>query len=330
MSHITRWMTALTLGLLTLSSALADPPSFLGLEKDIPLTGGLSRFDYQTFDPQNDTLYISHMGAGQIVIFNTRSERIQTLTGFPGVTGILVVPDAHRLYASVTRQHQVAVIDTQSLKTLARIPAGNFPDGMAYVPELRQLYVSDEKGGEVTVIDTERNKRVDSIKIGGAVGNTRYDTVSHMILTTAKTKNELVVIDPRTQKITARYPLKGGKHPHGLWIETVSRLAFIGFEKDEKLGVVDLDNFQETGVTSVGRDPDVMAFDPQLGYLYVASESGVVSVLRVRNRKVEKIGDFPVGENAHSVEVDPKTHFVYFPLRAVNNQPVLRVMKPAN
>ena len=93
---------------------------------------------------------------------------------------------------------------------------------------------------------------------------------------------------------------------------------------------MDLNSFEETGVTSVGRDPDIMAFDPQYGYLYVASESGVVSILRIRDRKVEKIGDFPVGENAHSVEVDPKTHLVYFPLRAVNKQPVLRVMKPAN
>ena len=51
---------------------------------------------------------------------------------------------------------------------------------------------------------------------------------------------------------------------------------------------MDLNHFQETGVAPVGKDPDVLDFDSGLGYLYVASESGVVSVFRVRDRKMKK------------------------------------------
>jgi len=107
-------------------------------------------------------------------------------------------------------------------------------------------------------------------------------------------------------------------------------LAFIACDGNEKLTVMDLKSFQEIGASDVGKDPDVLAFDGNLGYLYVASESGIVSIFRVRDRKVEKIGDYPVGNNAHSVEVDPLTHFVYFPLRKEGKGPVLRVMKPSN
>lgn len=331
MFQTTRWMTVLALGILGYSNALADPASFLTLQSDIPLTGGVSRFDYQTLDPQTGTLYISHMGAGQIVVFNTQQGKVSTvLNGFPGVTGVLIIPELHRLYASVTRNHQVMVLDSQSLKVVAKISAGHFPDGMAYVPETHELYVSDELGGEETVIDVSTNKRVASIKMGGEVGNTRYDTNSHTILVNVQSKNELAAIDPRTKKITNRYPIKGGKNPHGLCLDPNSHLAFIACDGNEKLVVMDLDHFQEIGVSDVGKDPDVMAFDNNLGYLYVASESGVVSIFRVRDRKVEKFGDFPVGQNAHSVLVDPKTHFVYFPIRKVNKGPVLRIMKPAN
>lgn len=295
------------------------------------MNGGTSRFDYQTFDEDNSTLYIAHMGAGQIMVFNTRFAKLEaTLAGYPGVTGVRVVPDRHRLYASVTRRHEVAVIDTQSLREIARIPAGNFPDGIAYVPDTHEIYVSDEIGGEVTVIDVEKNKRVTSIKMDGQVGNVQYDPNSHMVLANGQAKNELVIIDPRYPKIVNRYPIRGGKHPHGLCLDPNSRLAFIACDGDEKLTVMDLNNFQEIAVSDVGKDPDVMAFDSQLGYLYVASESGIVSIFRIRARKIEKIGDYPVGQNAHSVEVDPNTHFVYFPLRKVNKGPVLRVMKPAN
>jgi len=33
--------------------------------------------------------------------------------------------------------------------------------------------------------------------------------------------------------------------------------------------------------------------------------------------------------HAHTVSVDPQTHFVYFPLQNLNGHPVLRIMTPA-
>ena len=319
----------LAIGFCSLLPALADPPSFLQLQQDVPLTGGATRFDYQAFDPDTGTLFIAHMGAGQIIVFNTKMAKVEaTLAGFPGVTGLLYIPELHQLYAGVTRQHQIAVIDTQRLREVARIPAGHFPDGMAYVPGTHELYVSDEMGGEETVIDVVKNTRVASIPAGGEVGNTCYDPNSHLVLVCGQAKNELIAIDPQTRKVVNRYPIHGGKHPHGLFLDANSHLAFIGCDGDEKLVVMDLNDFQEIGVATVGKDPDVMSFDPPLGYLYVASESGMVSIFRVRERKVEKIGDFPVGRNAHTVAVDPQTHFVYFPLLKINKGPVLRIMKP--
>lgn len=310
---------------------MADPPSFLQPQQDVPLPGNTSRFDYQSFDPQSGILYISHMGAGQILIFNTQKGTVQAvLSGFPGVTGLLVVPELHRLFASVTGRHEVDVVDTETLKTVARISAGNFPDGLAYVPGLRQVYVSDERGGEEVVLDAVKEKRLAFIKMDGEVGNTCYDPVSDRVFANVQTQNELVALNPQTGKVLLRYSLQSGKHPHGLCLDPGSRLAFIACDGDAKLVVVDMDNFHEVGVSAVGKGPDVLAFDPKLGYLYVASESGTVSIFRVRDHNVEKVGDFPVGSNAHSVAVDPATHFVYFPLRQSGTGPVLRIMKPAN
>jgi DNA-binding beta-propeller fold protein YncE len=312
------------------SFVLADPISFLQLQQEIPLPGGISRFDDQAFDPSTGTLYIAHMGDGQIIVFNTKTAKVDaTLSGYPGVTGLLYVPELHHLYASVPRRHQVAVIDTVRLREISLISAGHFPDGMTYIPDLHQIYVSDELGGEETVIDVVQNKRIATITMGGEVGRTCYDAKSRRIFANVQTLNELDVIDPQTRKIVLHYSIQGGKHPHGLYLDTISRLAFIGCDGDSKMIVMDMDGFQEIGVSDVGKDPDLLAFDPSLGYLYVASESGVVSIFRVRDKKVEKLGDYPVGDKAHSVAVDPKTHFLYFPLRKVNKGPVLRILKPS-
>jgi hypothetical protein len=72
----------------------------------------------------------------------------------------------------------------------------------------------------------------------------------------------------------------------------------------------------------------VLAYDPDLGILYVATESGPVHLFRVWADAVTKLGEVQIGPNAHAVAVDPVSHEVYFPLRQARGRPVLRVMRP--
>jgi len=89
-----------------------------------------------------------------------------------------------------------------------------------------------------------------------------------------------------------------------------------------------LTNYQEMGVFDVGEGPDVLSYDKEKKVFYVASEKGKVSVFSVKDRKVEKMGEVEVGNNSHTVQVDPQTHLVYFPLLQVGKNPVLRIMRP--
>jgi hypothetical protein len=79
---------------------------------------------------------------------------------------------------------------------------------------------------------------------------------------------------------------------------------------------------------SVGKTPDVLDFDPRRDLIYVASESGVVSVFAESKRRLTKLGQAFLAAHAHSVAVDPHSGDVYFPLENVGGHPVLRVMRP--
>jgi DNA-binding beta-propeller fold protein YncE len=297
---------------------------------DVPLPGGATRFDYQSFDPKTKTLYLSHMGDGELVVFNTETRTVTAhIPGFPTVTGVLAVPDLHRAFASVPGNQEVAIVDTETLKVVARVPSGKFPDGLAYSPETGKVFVSDERGGKETVIDVKTNRRVSTIDMGGEVGNTQYDAGAHQILANVQTRNELVVIDPQTEKVVARHALAGGESPHGLLIVADRRLAFAACEGDSKLLVIDLETFAVKQVLTTGEGPDVLAFDPGLHRLYVATESDIVSVFQLEGKTLQKVEDLRVAPNAHTISVNPETHEVYLPLKNVNGHPVLRVMKPA-
>ena len=43
---------------------------------DVPMPGPAVRFDYQTFDASSGRLYIAHMNADQIVIFDTSKRQV--------------------------------------------------------------------------------------------------------------------------------------------------------------------------------------------------------------------------------------------------------------
>jgi len=307
----------------------ADPP--LRVVADVPLPGSATRFDYQSLESGSGRLFISHMGAGQLVVFDVRAGRvIGNLNGFPTVTGVLAVPAERRAYASATGDHAVVVVDDSTLQIVARVPGPRFPDGIAYAPEERRIFVSDESGRRDFVIDATTNTVVAQVELGGEAGNTQYDAGSHCVIVAVQTANQLAVIDPATATIVRRITLdQAVRYPHGVYIDSAHRLAFIAGQESGTLGVLDLQKLQLRQVLPIGSDPDVLAFDPVLGRLYVAAESGVVAVFVERDDSLVQLGWYR-SPKAHSVAVDPATHRVYVPLADVSGHPVLRVLVPSD
>jgi DNA-binding beta-propeller fold protein YncE len=296
--------------------------------EDIPMPGPAVRFDYQTFDAASGRLYIAHMNADQIVIFDTSKRRVvANLDGFKRVHGVTVAPEIHRLYASVTGNHQLAVVDTESLKTLGTAGPITYPDGLAYAPKQNKVFVSDEHGGVDAVIDAASNKLITNIALGGGAGNTVYDSVSGHILVAVHGLNLLAVIDPGTNQIISRVPLAGLKNPHGIALDTGDRIAFVAGEENHSLAMVDLQTLKVLSTYEVGEDPDVLAYDPGLKRLYVSAESGTVTIFQSHGKSLRLLGSMEM-PHAHTVSVDPKTHLVYFPLENIDGHPVLRIMKP--
>ena len=319
-------LVALTSLLLSADHCPASP--VLRLVADIPLPGPAVRFDYQSVDTLANRLYISHMNAGELIVFNLVNRGVEGAVGdLPKVTGVLAVPVLGKIYVSVPGERCVAVIDARTLRVQARLGEIGFPDGIAYAPDEKKLYVSDEAGGGELVIDCASDRVLTRIPIGGEAGNTVYDPRAKRVLVAVQTRNEVVEIDPHSDLVTARHKLAGAAHPHGMAVDSVHRLLFVANEHDASLLTVDLKSMKVLSRHRVGGDPDVLAFDPGLGRLYVASESGIVSVLTERNGKLMHDGNM-VMAHAHTIAVDPRTHRVYIPLPSVDGHPIMRIMRP--
>ena len=235
----------------------------------VPLPGGSSRLDYASVDPGRHRLYMAHLGGGLVIVFDTKKRRVVKSIPAPGAHGVLSVPSLGRV--------------------TARSPAGEYPDGIAYDPDHRRVFVSDESGG-AAIVFTAAGHRIGSVDLGGEAGNVQYDPVAKHVLADVQSRNEVAVINPLTKRVIRRVSLPGCDHDHGLNVDAPRRLAFVACDGNSKLLTLDLRTMKVIATAAIGGSPDVLAFDAGLRRLYVAAETGEVSVFQERGRKLSKLG----------------------------------------
>jgi YVTN family beta-propeller protein len=306
----------------------AEPRLPLTTIASVALPGAATRFDYESLDPKTGRLFLAHLAAGEVVVYDVKSNRVvTTIANVDHVHGVLAVPELGRVYATATGSNEVAVIDARTLKIIDRVPAGTYPDGMAFDSSDHKLYVSDEHGDTDSVIDTTSDKRMATIALGGDVGNTQYDSHSHRIYVNVQTSGELVAIDPSKDVVVARYSIAGCKSNRGLEIDDAHRQAYIACEDNATLVVFDLATHKVKQSLAIGDAPDVLAYDPGRSMLYIAAESGIISILVANSDGLKKRAEAFLAKNAHIVAVDQRTHYVYFPILA-DTGPKMLVMQP--
>lgn len=286
---------------------------------------------HQDVDPASGRIYLAHLGANRIDVLDLQTLHVVgQIDGVGSVHGVRVAPDLGRLYASATATNEVLTIDTGSLTVLARTPTGSYPDGIAYDPTDAKVYVSDETGSDETVLDTTGHP-LGRIPLGGEAGNVAYDPTDRRVLVDDQTHNEIAVINPATSgpgTVERRVHLDGCQSSHGLQIDPTAGLAYVACAGNATLLVLDLGNLTPTARFTTGSNPDVLAIDDTARRLYVAAESGVVTMFAMDGHTLHKLGQEHLAAKAHTVAVDPTTHRVLFPLEDLHGKPVLRVMEP--
>jgi DNA-binding beta-propeller fold protein YncE len=234
----------------------------------------------------------------------------------------------HRVFATATGANMVVRISEGSGRILGKSPTGAYPDGLAYDPSNGTIWTTNESGGSETIIDAVTGARRGTVRFGGqaVAGNVAYDPASGHMLVDLQSQNQLAVIDPATRSVIRRVPLPGCDDDHGLAIDSPARLAFVACDVNSVLLTVDMTTWRVTGSANVGVEPDVVAFDGHAGRVYVASESGWVTVFQRDGTQVHVIDSQLLGNDAHSVAVDPATGRSYFPvLKASAGHPAVLV-----
>jgi DNA-binding beta-propeller fold protein YncE len=228
--------------------------------------------------------------------------------------------------------HRLVVIDSKSLKEVRRVDTGNGPDGVGWDPTHKVVGVSDQRDGALSLIADSGNGARNQVRLGSETGNVVFDaTRGWFWITVVATKppDQLVAVDPTTAEVKTKIDLPGCGGAHGLRLHPDGQSAFIACESNNVLARAELEGAHAVATAKTGSGADVMSIDPGLGWLYVAAESGDLTVFDVNRPGVTLVGHDQPGSNSHSVAVDAASHRLFFPLMAgPKGTPVLRIMRP--
>lgn len=305
----------------------------LMLVADVDLPGHATRFDYEDIDPSNGHLVISHMGDSEVLVVSlSDGSTLRRLPGIATVRGVGVGTGANRLFATAAATNQLVAIDATTLAETGRVATGAAPDGLAWNPVDQSVGVSDQGAGALSIIGGSGTGSNTQVPLGVETGNVVFDAPRHRFwITVVRTTppDQLVAVDPTTASILERIDLPGCSGAHGLRIHPDGMSALVACEGNNVLARVDLGGTHAIVRAPVGSVPDVLSIDTGLGWLYVAAESGDLTVFDIGQPGLVDIDDEHPDDSAHSVAVDQATHRVFFPLmRGAHGTPVLRIMRP--
>ena len=302
-------LITLTLLLLT-AAAIAQPNPHIYKQTATFDVGGEGGWDYITYDPSSNRLFIGH--SMEIAVIDVATGKKTGSVPANGAHGVAIVANKNLGFSTNGRGGTVTAFDLKTLQPKQEIKAGENPDAIIYDHYSGKIMVMNGRSKDLMVIDPESLKVVSTIPLGGKLEFAAADR-AHVYVNVEDT-GEIASVDTKTWKADRRWKLTDCEEPSGLAIDEKTNHLF-SVCGNRKMVIVDTTNGNIVSTLETGDGTDGAAFDPGLGYAFASNGAdGTLTVVKATNKgKYEVAGQVPTQRGARTVTVDPKSHKVFLP-----------------
>jgi DNA-binding beta-propeller fold protein YncE len=265
----------LTATLAVAASAQTQKP--LQRVKQFSMPSGIAgHFDHITIDPAGHRLYAAAESAHQVLVFDLDSGKyLSSIGNIAKPHAILIRPGVERIYITDGGRGQVRIYNRNSYKLIQAIPLKLDSDSIAYDAASHNLYVVNGGGDAhqtfsmISVIDTTTDKKLGGIRIDGdTVEAMAIDPGSNRLYANDPAKNMVVVINRKTRRIEATWPVTMGQKNVAIALDAAHHRLFVAC-RDGHLVVFNTQTGKQMQSMPIGKGVDDASFNPQTGRIYV-------------------------------------------------------------
>jgi hypothetical protein len=269
------------------SAAARTPEAAISLKSigvvEIPDAFG-SDFDHGAFDPKTRRIFIAHTARNCVEVLDHDAQRhVATLPGFAGVAG--VVADEGRIFVTNRGAATAALLDADTLETVAVFKTGARPNGAAIVSRKElaaAACIGDEKEGPTLHLFGLDDKQHRSIALPGRPRWCTTDAGAERLFLAIREPSMVLVAGLPELNLITQWTLPSGG-AHGLDIDHARGRIYVACD-DGALVEVDGSSGEICNVWPIAGPPDVTFFNLSSGLVHVGiGEPGLVETIDPRS-----------------------------------------------
>lgn len=230
-------------------------------------------------------LYFTAEGAKVIGRFDPATQKVDWVlgTGQNRTHMIYVLPDLQHIITSNVASGTVSLIDLQTMHmgppprranpqtqlppsaqdrkdwNETVIPVGHGSEGFDLSPDHKEIWVANAQDGTISIIDYAAKRVIETLHPDVLSANRlKFTPDGKQVLVSLLGNPYLVILDAHTRKVIKRLPI--GTGAAGILMDPTHNRAFVANTPDNKITLIDLNNFTISGTIPNINEPDGMAW----------------------------------------------------------------------
>jgi hypothetical protein len=294
-----------------LAGTVARPiaaPAFKVDKYDIKGEGGT---DYVTVESATGRVFVSR-STHMMVVDGATGKVVGDIPDTPGVHGAGLVTKVGHGFTTNSGDQTVTMFDLKTLAPIKKIKIGPGLDGIMYdEPDHKIILTNHSRPGTLTALDPDSGDVVATVELeDNAPEGAAADGKGHIFVNN-EGKSTIQVIDVKTWKATASWPLAPCDGPTGIAYDGATSRIFSGCSKTSV--VVDASSGKVVATIANGTRVDALGWDPSEKLIYIPNggDGNVTVVHQDAADKYSVVATVATFAGAKTITVDPKTHRAY-------------------
>ena len=298
------------LSAVSLAAPTASHAQTFKVEKfDIKGEGGT---DYVAVEEATGRVFVSR-STHMMVVEGATGKVLGDIPNMPGVHGAAFATKEGHGFTTNSGDQTVTMFNLKTLAVLRQIKVGPGLDGIMYDAADDKIILTNHSRpiGTLTAIDPKSGDIVATVELEDTAPEGAAADGKGRIFVNNEGTNTIQVIDVKTWKATASWPIAPCDGPTGIAYDKDSNRIFAGCSKTSV--VVDASTGKVVATIANGTRVDALGWDPAKKLIYIPNggEGNVTVVHQDSPDKYTVVATVPTFAGAKTICVDPKTHNVY-------------------